>query len=159
MPLKFRAGPQTWLLAMWGLVSEPALWMPSHTPTTTLSRASMAMTFPYVSTSLFSIKTCSLWLWYVVHHVCVSLTHVDLICLEFMDSGPLKHLLMPFSEMRKFSYFLACLSSSGQGSTSESHRLGEPFHHWATPHPHPHPQLSFPQMFLSADAISPSFGS
>lgn len=97
---------------------------------------------------LLSIKTCSLWLWYVVHHVCVSLTHVDLICLEFMDSGPLKHLLMPFSEMRKFSYFLACLSSLGQGSTSEFHRLGEPFHHWATPHPHPHPQLSFPQMFL-----------
>lgn len=97
---------------------------------------------------LLSINTCSLWLWYVVHHVCVSLTHVDLICLEFMDSGPLKHLLMPFSEMRKFSYFLTCLFSSGQGSTSESHRLGEPFHHWATPTPTRTPSCHFLKCFF-----------
>ena len=119
------------------------------------SKANMAMAFPHSTLSLLSIKTHSLWLWYMVHHICVSLTHVDLTCQGFTDSGTLWCLLYVFLWDKK-NFLLSCFffSSLGQRSSSDSHRLGEPLHYSATSHPTPPPPyLSFLQMFLSTAVL------
>jgi hypothetical protein len=117
----------------------------------------MAMAFPHCIPSLLSIKTCSLWLWYVLHHICVSLTHVDLTCQGLTDSGTLWCLLYVFLWDKK-NVLIFCLSfflGSGILLRVSQARRATALLSYTQPHPIPTPICDFFKCFFYCSVISP----